>query len=172
MRYSKAILCFAIAFILGTCFSQEAFSSNIRKQKLEKLVSSYSKASGFHAEKLGTFGVFGVKAMIHSYAKNVHDPRVGDFLKLVDGVEKVVILQYASGSDSDRKGFDTQMNRLLKSVEPVMTVSYMGASMKVYVVYDDSGRLLEDVILYSPDASLLACLYGHMPVESMQNLTK
>ncbi|MCQ2173859.1 MAG: hypothetical protein MJY61_01860 [Bacteroidales bacterium] len=170
MRILKRIA--AVSLVVAVCLglSQESFCANVRKQKLNKLVNRYSKVEGFRTEKLGMFAVFGLKSMIHSYAKGIDDPRVGDFLNLVDGVESVVLIQYGGSSDSDRQGFDRQMDRLLLNVEPVMTVTYLGARMNVYVVYDNTGEHLEDVILYSADISMMLCLYGRMSVGSMRNL--
>lgn len=165
----KRIIAIVLIFALMTGMPVDA--SSRKKQTypggLTSLVREYSKKEGFDIVSVGSFGLGLVRMIAKASADSPEDK---ESLKILDGLNKVIVVEYAGADISIRKEFTEKVGIILDGAEKILEAKDDGETVNIYGTSADKGDSIDDIIIYVPEDCALVCLFGEISMERIADI--
>ena len=98
------------------------------------------------------------------------DPELREALKLLDGVRRLVVVEYEGGAEHQRKMFNDRVESALEGCELLMSANDDGSSVHIYGTLDEKSGRVGDLVVFTPDDGALICVFGSFPMEAVAQL--
>lgn len=171
----KHLLVILLALASFTCFAGSRRAAApardaVRADRITSLISEYSAKDGFEVIRVGRLGTSIVKRLVKFGLTYDNDTEAKEFLKAVDGIRKLAIVEYDDCSQADKDSFNRKVQRLLKDDSLIMEAKDEGNAVKIYGVIDDKSDKIGNFVLYAPSESALICLFGTIPLSTISSI--
>lgn len=119
-----------------------------------------------------TIGNFWIKtgAKFLSFADDDQDMK--EAARLMKSLNKLMIVSYDGCEERLRSDFDRKIGKTLDGCDLLMEAKDGGESMSIYGNSSRDGKLLEDIVFYSPENSTLICFFGTLDTDKFGEFVK
>lgn len=158
--------------LLMLTFLMPSASAGERKsgtREIIGLVKEYRPVQGFDVISVGSFGLGLVKMVAKLEAESEEERQA---LKLLDNIDKVLVVEYGGASDAARKAFDSKLGQILENSEKVLEVKEDGENLNIYGTSADDGGRIDDLMIYVQEDSALICILGSVSMEDVASLVE
>lgn len=159
--------------LLAFCFSGYASAKpakGVSKEKLLTLISEYRPNDGFHVVKLGSFATSLARTAAKITFRVDGDEEAAEAVKMINGVRKVVVVEYEDCERSVRDSFNTKARGLLRNYDLLMEVKDDEDQVFMYGLVDDKASSVKDFVIYVPEDCALICMFGSLSVDAVSKL--
>ena len=157
---------FAVLMLTFLMPSASAGERKFKTRDVIRLVNEFKSEEGFDVVSVGSFGLGLVKMVAKLEADDEEDRQA---LKLLDNINKVVVVEYEEASDADRKAFDSSLGHIL---ENVLEVKEDGENLNIYGTSADDGGSIDDLMIYVQEDCTLICILGSVSMEDIASLVE
>jgi len=160
---------FAVLMLTFLMPSASAGERKFKTRDVIRLVNEFKSEEGFDVVSVGSFGLGLVKMVAKLEADDEEDRQA---LKLLDNINKVVVVEYEEASDADRKAFDSRLGHILENAEKVLEVKEDGENLNIYGTSADDGGSIDDLMIYVQEDCALICILGSVSMEDIASLVE
>ena len=100
------------------------------------------------------------------------DPEFRKAVKVMNGVRRVVVVEYEDGPERERRLFNDRISSALRNSDLLMSVNDGGSSVSIYGTTDERTGDMRDVVIFTPDDCALVCVFGRISMEAVAELLK
>lgn len=166
----KVILLLAIAVLTaGTCHTSDA--RPVPERRLVNIVNSFRGTGGFEIVKVGRLGMTLARSVV-GMSEEASDPETKQVLDLIDGVHRVLVVDYEDASERERSIFSSRVGSALASCDLLMSAEDDGSSVNIYGRFDEKSGNVEDLVLFVPEDCALVCVFGKVSMENVGKIAK
>ena len=130
------------------------------------LIREYNLTEGFETVSVGGLGL----GLIKMIAKPSMDEEERAALEIMDGLRRIVVLDYEDADPSKRESFTRRMTDILDRAEKIMEVKDEGDILNIYGTCADDGDSIDDLVIFSPGDCSLICLFGSISSQKVADL--
>lgn len=138
--------------------------------KLISLINEFQSKENFEVVKVGSLGTAVIKAVTGISATRNLDEEAREALKALGGIKKVAIVEYEDSAEDVRSRFTRKLDRILANSEILVEAKDKDDIMRVYGVVNSDASLVKDVVIYVPSDCTLICLFGSVPMDSLNKI--
>ena len=131
------------------------------------LVREYNVYPGFEVVSVGGLGLGLVRMIAKASAETEEDRQV---LEVLDGLRKVIVVEYEDADDDRRDSFNRKAASLLENAEKIVEVKEDGETLNVYATSASGGERLDDLIVFIPEDCTLICLFGSISSDKIADI--
>jgi hypothetical protein len=91
-------------------------------------------------------------------------------LEIMDGLRRIVVLDYEEADSSQRESFTRKMTEILDSAEKIIEVKDEEDILNIYGTCADDGDSIDDLMIFSPGDCSLICLFGSISSQKVADL--
>lgn len=165
----KRIIAMLMMAVIVTGYSEDAAAKErkTRSRDVVSLVQEYKKAEGFDVVSVGSLGMGLVKIIANITADTPEDKAA---LSILNGLNKVVVVEYGAMDPGCRESFVTEVEALLKNAEIILEAKDEGDIVRIYGTASDDGKKISDLMVFTPEDNTLICLLGSISAEKIGEL--
>ena len=160
---------FAVLMLTFLMPSASAGERKFKTRDVIRLVNEFKSEEGFDVVSVGSFGLGLVKMVAKLEADDEEDRQA---LRLLDNINKVVVVEYEEASDASRKAFDSSLGHILENAEKVLEVKEDGENLNIYGTSADDGGSIDDLMIYVQEDCTLICILGSVSMEDVASLVE
>lgn len=138
--------------------------------KIISLINEFQSKENFEVVKFGALGTSVVKAIARSSAFKDSDKETRDAMSVLKGIKRVAIVEYEDSAEDVRSRFTRKLDRILANSEILVEAKDKDDIMRVYGVVNSDASLVKDVVIYVPSDCTLICLFGSVPMDSLNKI--
>lgn len=161
MLLSAALM---IAFAPVTSYADD---SKTQQKDITRIVNRYGNKDGVTSYNMGGLALTLLKAAVRAGVDPSMQDEVSVVLKAMDGVKKVVAMEYSATTSDKKEQIAADLNAFFEGMSPVIEVDESGGTMSVYAVVDADAVTVKDILLYAPARCLLVCMFGTVDAQSV-----
>lgn len=169
MKRILLLLLLSLAASSGMAAVAEARS--VPEQRLVNIVNGFRGTEGFEIVKIGRLGVWLMRSAA-SLTEAGSDPDVRQALKVMNGVRRLVVVEYGDGPERERRLFNDRISSALSNSDLLMSVNDGGSSVSIYGTPDEKTGDMRDMVIFTPDDCALVCVFGRISMEAVVELLK
>ena len=98
------------------------------------------------------------------------DPELRESLKLLDGINRLLVVEYEDGTPRQRQLFNDRIASALRDCDLLMSARDEGSTMDIYGTVDESVGLVRDLVVFTPDDGALVCVFGKVSMDSVAKI--
>lgn len=157
------------AFTVGPALSGAAAAERkkVNTGAVAGLVREYNVYPGFEVVSVGGLGLGLVKMIAKASAESEEDRQV---LEVLDGLRKVIVVEYEDADDDRRDSFNRKAASLLENAEKIVEVKEDGETLDIYGTSASGGERLDDLIVFIPEDCTLICLFGSISSDKIADI--
>ena len=130
------------------------------------LIREYNLTEGFETVSVGGLGL----GLIKMIAKPSMDEEERAALEIMDGLRRIVVLDYEEADSSKRESFTRKMTDILDRAEKILEVKDEEDILNIYGTCADDGDSIDDLMIFSPGDCSLICLFGSISSQKIADL--
>lgn len=165
----RILLMLSAAILLSAGICAQASAKSMPRQRIINVVNGFRKTDGFEVVNIGRFGVFLMKSAAGLSADTEDDPELRESLKLLEGINRLLVVEYEDGTARQRQLFNDRVASALRGCDLLMSAKEDGSSVEIYGTVDGDGGQVRDLVVFTPDDGALICVFGKV---SMDSITK
>ena len=139
---------------------------NTNSGAVTDLIREYNMTEGFETVSVGGLGL----GLIKMIAKPSMDEEERAALEIMDGLRRIVVLDYEEADSSKRESFTRKMTEILDSAEKIIEVKDEEDILNIYGTCADDGDSIDDLMIFSPGDCSLICLFGSISSQKVADL--
>ena len=139
---------------------------NTNSGAVTDLIREYNLTEGFETVSVGGLGL----GLIKMIAMPSMDEEERAALEIMDGLRRIVVLDYEEADSSQRESFTRRMTDILDRSEKIMEVKDEGDILNIYGTCADDGDSIDDLMIFSPGDCSLICLFGSISSQKVADL--
>lgn len=139
---------------------------NTNSGAVTDLIREYNLTEGFETVSVGGLGL----GLIKMIAKPSMDEEERAALEIMDGLRRIVVLDYEEADSSQRESFTRKMTEILDSAEKIIEVKDEEDVLNIYGTCADDGDSIDDLMIFSPGDCSLICLFGSISSQKVADL--
>ena len=139
---------------------------NTNSGAVTDLIREYNLTEGFETVSVGGLGL----GLIKMIAKPSMDEEERAALEIMDGLRRIVVLDYEDADSSKRESFTRKMTEILDSAEKIIEVKDEEDILNIYGTCADDGDSIDDLMIFSPGDCSLICLFGSISSQKVADL--
>ena len=120
----------------------EAAARSVPEQRLVNIVNGFRGTEGFEVVKIGRFGVWLMRSAA-GLSEAGGDPEFRQALKVMNGVRRLVVVEYEDGSERERGLFNDRISSALRN-----SVRAVSSALKACWMNWHSARGLDCVMIF------------------------
>lgn len=157
------------AFTVGSALpgTMAAERKKVNSGAVTGLVREYNVYPGFEVFSIGGLGLGLVKMIAKASAESEEDRMT---LEVLDGLRKVVFVEYEGTDVSVKDSFNRKAARLLADAEKIVEVKENGETLDIYGTSASGGERLDDLIVFIPKDCTMICLFGSISSEKIADI--
>lgn len=155
------------ALTAGSGMTVGAASRKANSAAVTSLVREYNNREGFETVSVGSLGLGLVRVIAKAAAESPEDRKA---LEILDGLNRVVVMEYASADSQTRQEFTAKVEKILENSEKILEVKDGGETLNLYGTSSGNGERIDDIILYVPEECSLICLFGKISTEKIADI--
>lgn len=171
MMLMKRILLLLLSLAALSGQVPEAAARSVPEQRLVNIVNGFRGTEGFEVVKIGRFGVWLMRSAA-GLSEAGGDPEFRQALKVMNGVRRLVVVEYEDGSERERGLFNDRISSALRNSDLLMSVNDGGSSVSIYGTPDEKTGDIRDLVIFTPDDCALVCVFGRISMEAVAELLK
>ena len=145
---------------------KEAQHHNVNSGAVTDLIREYNLTEGFETVSVGGLGL----GLVRMIAKASMDEEERAALEIMDGLRKVVVLDYEDADSSQRESFTRKMTDILDRAEKILEVKDEEDILNIYGTCANDGDSIDDLIIFCPGDYSLICLFGSVSAQKVADL--
>ena len=145
---------------------KEAQHKKVNSGAVTDLIREYNLTEGFETVSVGGLGL----GLIKMIAKPSMDEEERAALEIMDGLRRIVVLDYEEADSSQRESFTRKMTEILDSAEKIIEVKDEEDILNIYGTCADDGDSIDDLMIFSPGDRSLICLFGSISSQKVADL--
>ena len=145
---------------------KEAQHHNVNSGAVTDLIREYNLTEGFETVSVGGLGL----GLIKMIAKPSMDEEERAALEIMDGLRRIVVLDYEEADSSKRESFTRKMTEILDRAEKIIEVKDEEDVLNIYGTCADGGDSIDDLMIFSPGDCSLICLFGSISSQKVADL--
>lgn len=150
----------------AAAIKMETEHRNVNSGAVTGLIKEYNLTEGFDVVSVGGLGL----GLIRMIANASMDEEERAALEIMDGLRRIVVLDYEEADSSQRESFTRRMIDILDGAEKIMEVKDEGDVLNIYGTCADDGDSIDDLIIFSPGDYSLICLFGSISSQKVADL--
>lgn len=158
------------AILLSAGICAQASAKSMPRQRIINVVNGFRKTDGFEVVNIGRFGIFLMKSAAGLSADTDDDPELRESLKLLDGINRLLVVEYEDGTPRQRQLFNDRIASALRDCDLLMSARDEGSTMDIYGTVDESVGLVRDLVVFTPDDGALVCVFGKVSMDSVAKI--
>lgn len=139
---------------------------NTNSGAVTDLIREYNLTEGFETVSVGGLGL----GLIKMIAKPSMDEEERAALEIMDGLRRIVVLDYEDADSSQRESFTRKMTEILDRAEKIIEVKDEEDILNIYGTCADDGDSIDDLMIFSPGDCSLICLFGSISSQKVADL--
>lgn len=139
------------------------------KRQLNAIISEFRRYEGVEVVRVGGLGTTVLRGIAQLAAGG--DPEVRQALELARGVRRVSVLEYDGCAPEVRSRIVRRLDRALAGSELLLEAKDGDSSVRLYGFVDEQTDRLQDLVFHAPGDGTLICLFGSLPLESLDRLS-
>ena len=139
---------------------------NTNSGAVTDLIREYNLTEGFETVSVGGLGL----GLIKMIAKPSMDEEERAALEIMDGLRRIVVLDYEEADSSKRESFTRKMTEILDRAEKIIEVKDEEDVLNIYGTCADGGDSIDDLMIFSPGDCSLICLFGSISSQKVADL--
>lgn len=139
---------------------------NTNSGAVTDLIREYNLTEGFETVSVGGLGL----GLIKMIAKPSMDDEERAALEIMDGLRRIVVLDYEEADSSKRESFTRKMTDILDRAEKILEVKDEEDILNIYGTCADDGDSIDDLMIFSPGDCSLICLFGSISSQKVADL--
>lgn len=155
------ILLAALMLVTGGPAKAEGISN-----KIVSLANQYKHNEDFEVVKVGPL----LMKFINWTAEKEAGKDDVDALSMMNGIKKIVVIDYEDASEKIRNEFNNKVQRILAKSEVLMEAKDDGDLVKIYGDVAPDGEKVSDLVVFVPSDGALICMMGTVDMKNVQNL--
>lgn len=145
---------------------KEAAYKKVNSGAVTDLIREYNLTEGFETVSVGGLGL----GLVRMIAKSSMDEEERAALEIMDGLRRIVVLDYEDADSSQRESFTRKMTGILDRAEKIMEVKEEEEILNIYGTFADEGDSIDDLMIFSPGDCSLICLFGSISTQKVADL--
>lgn len=166
MKRIVAMLMLAV-IVAGHSADVAAKERKTRSRDVISLVQEYRTTEGFDVVSVGSLGMGLVKIIANIAADTPEDKAA---LSILDGLNKVVVVDYGAMDHGRKESFVADVEALLKNAEMILEAKDEGDTVRIYGTASEDGNKISDLMVFTPEENTLVCLLGSISAEKIGEL--
>ena len=153
----KLLLIGMLLLLLPVCPSE---ARGVNKTRLAAVVRQYNAEPDFEVVPVGGLLMSIFRGIVRKEIDTTGDDDARRAIQLLDGLRKVVVIDYSNCEDNVKQHFNRDVAKVLKKADCLMEAKDGdGSGIRLFgtLTKDDNIR---DVVLLSPEEGTMICLYG------------
>ena len=150
----------------AAAIKKEAAHKKVNSGAVTDLIREYNLTEGFETVSVGGLGL----GLIKMIAKPSMDEEERAALEIMDGLRRIVVLDYEDADSSQRESFTRKMTEILDSAEKIIEVKDEEDVLNIYGTCADDGDSIDDLMVFSPGDCSLICLFGSISTQKVADL--
>lgn len=168
MRKILIILSFAA---VALCLCPSAVARTVSERRIVRIVNGFRGTGGFEIMKIGKAGLLLVRS-VAGMSGELDDPEAKEALKLLKGIDRVILVDYGEASERERDLFNRRIASALHSDGLLLSVKEDDSAVNVYGTYNKRSGDVDDLAVCLLDESSFVCVFGKLSVEDVMKLAK
>lgn len=167
----RKILTILLFVAVALCLCPAAVARTVSERRIVRTVNGFRGTSGFEIMKIGKAGLLLARS-IAGMSDELDDPEARDALKLLKGIDRVILVDYEEASERERDLFNRRISSALPPDGLLLSVREEGSTVNVYGRYNERSGNVDDLAVCLLDESSLVCVFGKLSVEDVMKLAK
>lgn len=160
---------FAILCLWTTAFASMAGNRNTDTRNIINTIREYKHVSGIHVISVGKLGM-GLAKVVANMAAESEEEKAA--LAILDGINKVVVVDYEDASEAKQKELNSRLSRLFNKAELILEVKDEEDTVNIYGTSCGGGESIDDLMIFIPEDYTLVCVLGSISAERIADLIK
>ncbi len=161
----KRILTTIIGVILILAFTTNVYAARqLKSASIINLVGKYRNTNGFEIVTVGSLGL-GLTRLLAKLSTD--DPEDKAKIEMIEGIEKLVVVEYEDADIEARNEFNAKVASLLSKAEKILEVKDDGETVNIYGTSSGNGAAINDLIIFVPEDYALVCLFGSISADKL-----
>lgn len=139
------------------------------KRQLSAIISEFRRYEGVEVVRVGGLGTALLRGIAQLSASE--DPEIRQVLELARGIRRVSVIEYGDCTPEVRARLVRRLDRALAGSELLMEAKDGDAPVRLYGFVDERTDRLQDLVFHAPGDGTLVCLFGSLPLESLDRLS-
>ena len=152
--------------VTEAAIKKEAAYKKVNSGAVTDLIREYNLTEGFETVSVGGLGL----GLVRMIAKSSMDEEERAALEIMDGLRRIVVLDYEDADSSQRESFTRKMTGILDRAEKIMEVKEEEEILNIYGTFADEGDSIDDLMIFSPGDCSLICLFGSISTQKVADL--
>ena len=145
---------------------KEVAHKKVNSGAVTDLIREYNLTEGFETVSVGGLGL----GLIKMIAKPSMDDEERAALEIMDGLRRILVLDYEEADSSQKESFTRKMTEILDSAEKIIEVKDEEDVLNIYGTCADGGDSIDDLMIFSPGDCSLICLFGSISSQKVADL--
>lgn len=171
MLMKRILLLLMLSLAASSGMAPGAAARTVPEQRLVNIVNGFRGTEGFEVVKVGRLGVWLMRS-VAGMSEAGADPEFRKAVKVMNGVRRVVVVEYEDGPERERRLFNDRISSALRNSDLLMSVNDGGSSVSIYGTTDERTGDMRDVVIFTPDDCALVCVFGRISMEAVAELLK
>lgn len=139
--------------------------------KIMKEADAYSGKPGFEVLSLGPaeLGLTRSLAKLAARLDEDDDEDLEEALILLDGLKKILIVDYEDASARDKDSFNRKIRKILDPLDLLMEAKDEGETVKIYGKSSENGEEIRNFVLFCPEDGDLICIKGNLSLKDLES---
>lgn len=155
---------------LSACITVEASAKSMPRQRIMNVVNGFRTTEGFEVVNIGRVGIWLMRSAASLSGETDGDPELVEAMKLLKGINRLVVVEYEDGSSRERRLFNERISSALDGCDLLMSASDEGSSVHIYGSVGSDGDKVRDLVVFTPDDGALVCVFGSFSMDSVARL--
>lgn len=164
MRKFVIVLCIAAVTLPLSAFA----GSKPKVDQLSNLIREYKSHEDFESLSIGRLGLMIMSGIAKGDTHGDGDTQAA--ISMMKGLKRITIAEYESCSQDVKKSFRQKAEKILNSLELLVSHESDGESQLVYADVDEEGKWVSDVVVYLPEDCSMILLSGKLKTEQLRSI--
>ena len=166
----RIVLMLSAAILLSAGICAQASAKSMPRQRIINVVNGFRKTDGFEVVNIGRFGIFLMKSAAGLSADREDDPELRESLRLLEGINRLLVVEYEDGTARQRQLFNDRIASALRDCDLLMSARDESSTMDIYGTVDEPAGLVRDLVVFTPDDGALVCVFGKVSMDSVAKI--
>ena len=164
----KKIIFVSLSLLIAS-FVSIAANRNVDTRTIINTINGYKEVSGVEIVSVGKLGLGLVKSITNLSAESKEEKAI---LALLNGVNKLVVVNYEDATVEKQKELNTQLSGLFNNVEKILEFKDEEETVHIYGTSSNNGKSINDLMIFIPKDFTLICALGSIKAEKIADLIK
>lgn len=160
----KKIIFVTLSLLIAS-FVSIAANRDVDAKGIINTISEYKDVPGVEVISIGKLGL----GMVKLSAESEEDKAI---LALLNGVNKLVVVNYEDAASAKQKELNTKLLKLLNNAEKILEFKDEEETVNIYGTSANNGKTIRDLMIFIPEDYTLICALGSIKTERIADLIK